>query len=111
MSMPDVPIPQPAAKGAYDAVALHPVANLFDEPLMAALGRLPVTFDTPLTFEALGQRYGFVLYEATAPSYVTDPALLQVPGIADRAIVFVDSVSGSRCFLRHTYSVGLLESV
>jgi len=44
----------------------------------------------PLTFEALGQSHGFVLYETTVKDLFRDPAKLSVKGISDRGYVFVD---------------------
>ena len=45
----------------------------------------------PLSFEALGQGPGLVVYETKLPPRPqTSPALLAVPGARDRAYVFLD---------------------
>ncbi|PRD30487.1 UNVERIFIED_CONTAM: hypothetical protein NCL1_26257 [Trichonephila clavipes] len=44
----------------------------------------------PLSFEKLSPPFGFVLYKVTVPFQPTDPALLTVKDIADRAHVYVN---------------------
>ena len=44
----------------------------------------------PQTFEALGQRSGFVLYQTTIKDHFTDPALLEIKGLHDRGYIYID---------------------
>jgi beta-galactosidase len=83
----------PAPKGSYGSVTLSPVAPLLNQNIRQSLGKEPIRSRFPLTFEQIGQRYGFVLYETTLAWPVSDPALFSVPGISDRAIVLLDDVS------------------
>lgn len=47
----------------------------------------------PLSFEALDQNSGLVLYETNLPKTSRDPAALYVENLRDRAMVYVDRVS------------------
>jgi beta-galactosidase len=85
--------PTPAPKGSYNTVILNPIAPLLDQNIRQALGKQPLRSRFPLTFEELGQRYGFVLYETTVLYPVSDPALFSIPGLSDRATVLLDDVS------------------
>jgi hypothetical protein len=82
-----------APKGNYSKVILSPVAPLLDQSVRQNLGKEPLRSQFPLTFEEIGQRYGFVLYETTLVWPASDPALFSIPGISDRAIVLLDGVS------------------
>jgi beta-galactosidase len=85
--------PTPAPKGSYNTVILNPIAPLLDQNIRQALGKEPLRSAFPLTFEELGQRYGFVLYETTLAHPVSDPALFSIPDLSDRAVVLLDDVS------------------
>lgn len=47
----------------------------------------------PMTFEKLSVQNGFVLYSTKIDFIPTNPALLKVDGLNDRALVIVDRVS------------------
>jgi len=72
--------------------------SLLDERSRQKMGKEPIRSQFPLTFEELGQRYGFMLYETTVAHSVPDPALFSVPNISDRAIVLLDDVSSETVF-------------
>jgi len=78
--LPPVPAAKPSV--ALPAVQLGPAASL--------LGRLPkpVASQQPLTFEALKQAYGFVLYRATVPG--GGEKLLKINDLRDYAVVLVN---------------------
>lgn len=82
-SIPDVPANLP--RSTIPEFGLTPAASLFDH-----LGK-KMTSDYPITMEALGQSYGFVLYKHTATETMT--GLVQ-PGDRprDRIIVYVNNV-------------------
>ena len=82
-------VPVASPKGNYGAISLAPVSLLRD----ATPEKPPVSSEYPLTFEALGQSYGFVLYETTVEIPVSDASLLKIQRLGDRAIVMVDGVS------------------
>ena len=55
----------------------------------------PVRSNKTLTMEEVGQNYGFMLYRTKIPSSVSGPvATISIPGLHDRAIIFVDQVCG-----------------
>ncbi len=67
---------------------MSPVWSLFDDNYLED----PIPSLFPLTFEQLKQRNGFVLYSTNISVHPSDPAVLEINGLADRAQVFVDSV-------------------
>uniref|UniRef100_A0A8V5G3B0 Beta-galactosidase n=1 Tax=Melopsittacus undulatus TaxID=13146 RepID=A0A8V5G3B0_MELUD len=83
--LPAGPMPSPTPKYAYGRVALQKHADLLD-----ALGVLcpsgPIQSQFPLTFEAIKQAHGFVVYRTQLPRDVPDPATLGAPphSICDR---------------------------
>ncbi|HEY3481784.1 MAG TPA: beta-galactosidase [Streptomyces sp.] len=86
--VPDEPAPAPSKKLSALGIALdHSV------PLLAGAELLgdAVSGPRPLSMEELGQDFGFVLYETTAPA--AGPAHLYVEDVRDRAQVFVDGVA------------------
>lgn len=46
----------------------------------------------PLTFEAINQYSGLVLYETDLPQLEIDPTLLKINGLRDRALVYIDGI-------------------
>jgi len=75
-------------KEDYGSVTMNFVSTLFDS--MAAVGSQPVTSHQPLTFEALNQSFGLVVYETVlGDGPFIDPVLLSVPGLRDRGYVFL----------------------
>jgi len=85
-----VPTGTPAsnAKTAYGKVTLLPVGNLLNASFLATLSK-PVTSAEPLSFAALNQAYGFVLYETTVLRPVSNAKLI-IAALRDRALVYVD---------------------
>jgi len=84
-----LPVPASQAKYAYGSVQMSYVAALLD--VAEVLSPSPVMqSDSPLTFESVGQAYGFILYTTTLQGKFMDPAILSVPGIHDRGYVFLD---------------------
>ena len=78
--LPPVPAAKPAI--ALPAIALGPAASV-----LAGLPA-PVASAHPLTFEALHQAYGFVLYRATVPG--GRAGLLKIKELRDYGLVFVN---------------------
>lgn len=89
MPIPEIAVNATDEKGDYGLVTLGPASTLL-------LDSMPKTFKVtskwPLTFETLGQAHGLVIYETTVNDFLTDPALLEIKGVHDRAYVFVDGV-------------------
>ena len=83
-----IDVPPSSLKAAYGrlnmscfVIEIFNFVNVFGESMRDA---------TPLTFEAFSQPNGFLLYEHELSHIPSDPALLQVNGLRDRAIVFVN---------------------
>ncbi|XP_032786676.2 beta-galactosidase [Daphnia magna] len=89
LPLPDFPAPGPNPKAAYGFVHLHYVAHLWDILSTPIAGPL-VHSISPLTFEALGQANGYVLYCTKLHGHFPDPALLEIKGLADRAYIYID---------------------
>lgn len=71
-----------------DAVELSEAAYLFDN--LDLLAPDPVRAAEPLTFEELGQGYGYVLYRVELPVGPARELLLSVGDIRDLAAVYID---------------------
>lgn len=85
--LPPIPLPTPAF--AYGNVTMRQVGSLFELLPFLSHGP-PIESDDPLTFEQLGQSYGFVYYDTVLPKTFNDPAPLSVSEIGDRGYVFID---------------------
>ncbi|XP_064020793.1 beta-galactosidase-1-like protein isoform X2 [Pogoniulus pusillus] len=88
--LPVGPMPPATTKYAYGWVALQKYANLLDVlDILCPSG--PIHSQFPLTFEAIKQVHGFVVYHTQLPQDVPDPAVLGAPPhtICDRAYVML----------------------
>lgn len=92
--LPPGPVPKPSPKGAYGKVRLQFSGTIFDN-LDDLCPRGPTTSQLPLSFEVLRQIHGFVLYRNVILQQFSDPTILEIPGLRDRAYIFVDKVSGN----------------
>ena len=70
-------------------LVMDPTVDLYD----IISGQIPIRSQMPLSFEELRIRNGFVVYSTNITFRPSDPAVLTVSGLADRAQVFVDGVS------------------
>ncbi|NXB56442.1 BGAL galactosidase, partial [Struthidea cinerea] len=88
--LPVGPMPPATPKYAYGWVALRKYADLLDVlDVLCPSG--PIQSQFPLTFEALKQAHGFVVYHTQLPWDVPDPAMLAAPphSICDRGYVML----------------------
>ncbi|XP_005485341.2 beta-galactosidase-1-like protein [Zonotrichia albicollis] len=88
--LPVGPMPPATPKYAYGWVALRKYADLLDVlDVLCPSG--PIQSQFPLTFEALKQVHGFVVYHTQLPWDVPDPAMLGAPphSICDRGYVML----------------------
>lgn len=92
LPLPDYPVPPASTKRAYGHVHLRHVADLWDLLSTPLLAGSPERSIQPMTFEALGQAHGYVLYCTTLIGQFSDPTLLELKGLADRAYVYVNKV-------------------
>jgi len=90
LALPQLPIPKKLPKVKFGPVRMHPMNVMISAQGRRKLGKPPVYHQQPLTFEALYQYSGFVLYETTLPHVQRDPALLKVEKLRDRALVYID---------------------
>uniref|UniRef100_T1J8I2 Beta-galactosidase n=1 Tax=Strigamia maritima TaxID=126957 RepID=T1J8I2_STRMM len=89
--LPPGPPPKPVPKYEYGTVELTSIGSLFDV-LIDLRSQEPLSSYYPVSFESLGQAYGFVLYETIVPGQFMDPVVLEIKNVHDRAIVFVQNV-------------------
>lgn len=92
-SLDGIPLPQKEPKMSIGTVQLHPINILSSNVCRQQMGTVPVRSTSPMTFEALNQYSGLVLYEADLPVFVRDPSILKIDGIRDRAYIYADQVS------------------
>ncbi|XP_050195862.1 beta-galactosidase-1-like protein isoform X1 [Myiozetetes cayanensis] len=88
--LPVGPMPPATPKYAYGQVALRKYADLLDVlDVLCPSG--PIQSQFPLTFEAIKQAHGFVLYRTQLPRDILDPATLGAPphSICDRGYVML----------------------
>ena len=107
MPLLNVTVPEPQPKGDYGTITLSLVVPLLDQRSRQTLGKEPIRSQFPLTFEQLGQCYGFMLHETIVAHSVPDPVFFSIPNIGDRAIVLLDDVS-SETVLFYTSYMSLL---
>lgn len=98
LPLPNISIPENGQKMTLNSIQLSPKVTLLSPMARHIFGRQPIKAEKPLTFEALDQFSGFVLYETTLPPLRTDPSILKISGLRDRAIVLIDNVSGFSFF-------------
>ncbi|XP_030342790.1 beta-galactosidase-1-like protein isoform X2 [Strigops habroptila] len=89
-SLPAGPMPPATPKYSYGRVALQKHADLLDA-LEVLCPSGPIQSQLPLTFEAIKQAHGFVVYRTQLPWDVLDPATLDAPphSICDRGYVML----------------------
>lgn len=92
LPLPNIPVPQKEPKMSLGAVRLQAVNILSSNTSRQHMGTAPVHSRSPMTFEALNQYSGLILYEANLPVFVRDPSTLKIDKIRDRAYVYVDKV-------------------
>ena len=90
--IPAIDVNATVPKGAYGNVKMKPLSSIFIEKQSlehraSNVITKSVMSKYPLTFEALGQASGFVLYQTKIEELFRDPAKLVVTGIRDRGYV------------------------
>lgn len=88
LPLPNVSVPIPSQKMELPPINMTPVTSIFDDIYLEE----PIPSLFPLTFEELQLGHGFILYSTNITLQPTNPALLTISGLADRALVFVDKV-------------------
>ncbi|XP_073160948.1 beta-galactosidase-1-like protein isoform X4 [Lepidochelys kempii] len=94
--LPEGPMPPATPKYAYGSVPLRKQGEVL-ELLDVLCPSGPIRSRFPLTFEAVKQAHGFVLYRTRLPRDVWDPAPLSSPpnSVCDRAYVLLDGGVGA----------------
>ncbi|XP_015525016.1 beta-galactosidase isoform X1 [Neodiprion lecontei] len=92
LPIPNITLPIQSSKGDYGSVVLERVLPLFHPYMRAILGILKVNQFAPPTFESFDEPLALVLYETDLPENRTDPGVLDVRFIHDRALVYEDDV-------------------
>lgn len=88
--LPDVPVPECVEKVKLPSIVLKPQAVLLDSAGRKHLANYTINSEHPLSFEALNQYSGFVLYETKLPKAKRDPVLLKLVNLRDRAYVYIN---------------------
>lgn len=88
--LPNVPVPEPEPKVRLGSVTLKPLSVLLDSTSRRHLASFTTRSEKPMTFEALNQNSGFVLYETLLPKTNRDPVLLKLADLRDRAYVYIN---------------------
>jgi beta-galactosidase len=88
--LPDIPVPEPTTKVKLPDVILKPQAVLLDSSGRRYIANYTKNSEKPMTFEALNQYSGFILYETKLPKVSRDPANLVIRDLRDRAYVYLN---------------------
>ncbi|XP_058467992.1 beta-galactosidase-like isoform X2 [Malaya genurostris] len=89
--MPNVLVPNVTCKLSISPVLLEPIDTVLNKNVLQTIASSEVFNVYPLSFEALNQNSGLVLYEATIPENIkTDPLKLTVEKAYDKGYVFID---------------------
>ncbi|KAG5672448.1 hypothetical protein PVAND_002576 [Polypedilum vanderplanki] len=88
--LPDIEVPENLRKVKLPDVHLKPYSVLLDLNGRRHLSSFTVTSLNPMTFEALNQNSGFILYETKLPNVKRDPVLLKINELRDRAYIYVN---------------------
>jgi beta-galactosidase len=92
--LPSVPLPVKEPKMSLPELSLKPLTTMLSAYARSKLTRPSVENPDPLSFEALNQHSGFVLYETEIPkTFKRDPLQLKIEKLRDRAYIYVDRVS------------------
>ncbi|CAG2112123.1 unnamed protein product, partial [Medioppia subpectinata] len=91
LPLPNGTLPAPAPKMETKPIVMKPVLNIYD----IIKSQTPIESTFPMTFEELRVRDGFILYSTNIAFIPSDPAVLTVKGLKDRAQVFVNKVYNS----------------
>lgn len=97
---PNVPVPDPLPKMTLPDVPLAHTLSVLSPGIRHFLGKGTRQNTQPLTFEAMNQASGFLLYETELPASSTRSAPLYVNGLRDSAHVFVNDVCKMWCFIQ-----------
>lgn len=92
LPLPSTPVPRRAPKMKLPDVRLRSLTTLLSPIARREFGRTPIFSEKPLTFEAIDQFSGFLLYETKLPVMRIDPSVLTIPKLNDRAHVLIDDV-------------------
>lgn len=83
-------VPDAKVKRAYSPVTMKPISNMFSGVAQKHLVTSTRDSTFPLTFEAMDQFSGFLLYETVLPAFEIDPTVLTINGLADRALIYIE---------------------
>lgn len=93
LPLPNISIPTPEFKMQIGPIKLHAICMIFSEKSRQHLGSPPLKSTLPtVTFEQLNQYAGFVLYETNLPAFSSDPSILSIELLRDRAYVYLNRV-------------------
>lgn len=88
--LPNIPVPEKTKKVKLPSINLKPHTGILDAAGRRNLANYTRSSPKPMSFEALNQYSGFILYETKLPKSVRDPVLLKFSDLKDRAYVYVN---------------------
>ncbi|XP_061386515.1 beta-galactosidase [Musca vetustissima] len=91
LPMPNISVPDPVPKKKYGTVKLQTCCSMLSKAGRQQLATGVIISNKPKTFEALHQFSGLVLYETYLPKTRRDPGVLHIPGLRDRALIYVEN--------------------
>ncbi|CAO1424480.1 unnamed protein product [Diamesa hyperborea] len=87
--LPNIPVPEKTKKVKLPSLKLKPRVGILDVD-GEYLANYTRQATKPMSFEALDQYSGFILYETKLPKTTRDPVLLKFSDLKDRAYVYVN---------------------
>lgn len=95
LTLPNISVPEKEPKMSLPAVKLIPINSILSNACRRFIGSTAINSSKPLTFEALNQFSGLVLYESQLPEYSKDNAengTINISTIRDSAHILVEDV-------------------
>lgn len=100
--------PQNESKMILPPLDLQSKTTLFSPRARHLLGSAPRPANTTLYFENFKQDAGYLLYESQLDDSINNPTV-NIPGLRDRAIIYLNNVSWENFLLSHHVVVTLVK--
>ncbi|RWS14246.1 hypothetical protein B4U79_11153 [Dinothrombium tinctorium] len=87
LTLPELPLPTPSKKLLFGPIHMKKLFSLFE---VLFSNSNTSTWLNPKSFERLSVQNGFIVYTTVIKIHPSDPAVLKINHLHDRALVFVD---------------------
>lgn len=88
--LPNIPVPEKTKKVKLPSINVKAQIGILDPLGRTYLANYTKTAPKPMSFEALNQYSGFILYETKLPKSARDPVLLKFADLKDRGYIYVN---------------------